>query len=69
MKSYSIIQILRTFTPEEVKSFTKFLRSPYFGGTNFILKFWEVLKKGYPDFEEKHIKKETVFSKLSRKAV
>src|SRR5690606_29289538 len=64
MKNFSIIEILRTFTPAEIKDFDRFVKIPYFGGSEFIVKFWKEIKKAYPGFEEKTINKERVFKKL-----
>lgn len=64
MQKYQIIKILKTFTAEEMKEFYKFIRSPYFGGTNFVISYFNVLKKYHPDFDESIIDKEKVFGKL-----
>jgi hypothetical protein len=64
MHNFSIIQVLRTFSPEEIKEFDKLVRSPYFGGSNFVLKFWQELKKAYPEFTERAVNKERIFKKL-----
>ena len=70
MHNFSVIQILKTLSPEEIKEFDKLVRSPYFGGSNFIVKFWQHLKKAYPEFSEKAINKEKIFKKtLPRQAV
>ena len=64
MKSFSVIEILGTFTPAEIKDFDRFVKVPYFGGSEFVAKFWKEIKKAYPEFNEKMINKEWVFKKL-----
>lgn len=64
MKSFSVIEILGTFTPEEIKDFDRFVKVPYFGGSEFVAKFWKEIKKAYPEFSEKLINKERIFKKL-----
>lgn len=64
MKSFSVIEILKTFTTAEVKDFDKFVKRPYFGGSEYVAQFWKVIKKAYPEFDERAINKERVFKKL-----
>lgn len=64
MKKFAVIQILTSFSEEEIKDFDKVVRSPYFGGSNYIIKFWNEIKKAYPDFDEKKIARERIFKKL-----
>lgn len=64
MKNFSIIKVLKTFSPNEIKDFDKFVRSPYFGGSEYLTKFWQEIKKYYPVFEEDKISRERIFKRL-----
>lgn len=64
MKNFSVIQILRSFTPDEIKEFDKVVRSPFFGGSDYIVKFWNEIKRAYPGFDEKRLTRERIFKKL-----
>jgi hypothetical protein len=64
MKKFSIIKVLKTLNPSEIKDFDRFVRSPYFGGSGYLLKFWQELKKYYPAFEEDKISRERIFKRL-----
>lgn len=63
MKEPKIIKILKTFTPEEMKSFEKFISSPYFNkGRNFrqLVKY---LKKLHPNYDIEKISDEKLYKK------
>lgn len=64
MKNFSIIKVLKTFSAGEVKEFDKFVRSPYFGGSEYLTKFWQEIKKYYPGFDEDKISRERIFKRL-----
>lgn len=64
MTKSKLIRILSTFSKEEIKDFEKFIRSPYYGIRNFVIKFYKEIRKYHPEFREKDIKKEKIFSKL-----
>ncbi len=64
MKNSRLIEILRTFSKEEIKEFDKFISSPYFRCRKFIIEFFRILKKYHPDFKEEFIKKEKLFARL-----
>ncbi|MBS1552655.1 MAG: hypothetical protein JST15_11380 [Bacteroidetes bacterium] len=60
-----VIDILRTFTKEDVKKFGDYLASPLFNKRAVILNLFNIYKKYYPDFSDKGLTKEKVFRKLS----
>jgi len=64
MESFSVIQILKTFTKEEVKEFDKFTGNSYFGGSEYIAKFWRAIRPFYPEFKRDDIQKEKLFKEL-----
>ncbi len=50
MKNSKFPKILQTLTIEELKSFSKFIKSPYFNTNKTIIKLFEYLKKHNKDF-------------------
>jgi len=64
MKETKIIQILRTLTLEELKSFGRFVDSPYYNQSKVIVKFFKILKKYYPEFKSTDIEIEKIYKKL-----
>ncbi len=64
MKNSRIIMLLKTFSGAEIKEFEKFLNSPFSGCRKFVINFYKVLKKYYPEFRDTDIEKEKLFRKL-----
>lgn len=64
MTNSKLIQLLKTFTKEEFKSFGKFVSSPYFYKDKAVIKMYGSLKGFYPCFGEDKLNKESVFSKM-----
>lgn len=62
MYKFSVIQILKTFSKDEFKEFGKVVKSPFFGGSNYLNNFWRELKKYYPEFKESKIDRRKIFS-------
>lgn len=56
-----LIPVLKSFSKDEIKDFQKFLDSPFFGCKKFVLNYYRVLIKYYPDFKADDIKKEKIF--------
>lgn len=64
MKDSKLIKVLKTFQPEEIKSFEKFIISPYFNSVKIYLPLFKGLIKFYPDFNDDKLKYEYIFKKL-----
>ncbi|MBK6773575.1 MAG: hypothetical protein IPG78_15875 [Ignavibacteria bacterium] len=64
MNNTKLIQILKTFSKEEMKEFDKFVSSPYHSRGRDMKKFFSVLKSYYPDIGNEKITYEKVYSKL-----
>lgn len=64
MKKSKLIEILTTFSPAEMKSFEKFVASPYFSRGRDVSGLFSKLKKHYPHFIEINVEKENIFSEL-----
>lgn len=63
IKSKSII-LLKSFTQSELTEFLEFLESPYFNKNSRVTKLFRELKKYYPDFDSRGVKKEALYSKM-----
>src|SRR3990172_3377753 len=64
MMAGKVIELIKTFNGEEFKKFGLFIRSPYFNKEKIQVKFYDILKKYYPDFNSRNFEKEKIFSKL-----
>ncbi len=64
MKNSQLIELLRSFSTEEIKEFGKFIDSPFSGCRKFVTRFYKILARYHPDFKEEDIRKETLFRKL-----
>ncbi|MCI0449787.1 MAG: hypothetical protein L0Y79_08390 [Chlorobi bacterium] len=72
MKETSLIQLLKSLSHVEMRKLDKFLRSPYFmEGKNIssgiIYKYFEILKRHHPHFNDKEISDEKIYSRLYSK--
>lgn len=63
MRKSGLIELLRTFSPKEIKEFDEFIRSPFFNKSESVIKLYEYLRKYYPEFPEDKIKKQYVYRK------
>lgn len=57
----NLIHVLKSFSKAEIKEFEKFLSSPFFGCKKFVLNYYKVIIKHYPEFKEEEIRKEKLF--------
>jgi hypothetical protein len=64
MKSSKLINILASFSKEEINSFEKFIISPYFAVGRDLSGLFAVLKKYHPDFPALYIEKKILYSEL-----
>ncbi|NOS86544.1 MAG: hypothetical protein HOP31_15525 [Ignavibacteria bacterium] len=64
MTNSIIVETLRTFQPDELRSFRKFIRSPFFNESPKLVLLFDCLRKYYPEFSRKVLTKEKVFRKL-----
>lgn len=56
--------MLKTFDEDEMRSFGKFIRSPYFNESLVMVKLFESIKKYYPGFTNRNFTKQKLFRKL-----
>ncbi len=64
MTDSKLINILSTLSKEEMKSFEKFIFSPFFSTGRNVSELFIVLKKYYPSFPSKKISKESIYEEL-----
>ncbi|MEO8666548.1 MAG: hypothetical protein ABI462_13735 [Ignavibacteria bacterium] len=58
------IDILRTFSKEEIKKFEELINSPFFNKNTPVIKLFEQVRKYYPDFESTKLKREDIYEKM-----
>lgn len=59
-----LIDILRTFSDDELKKFEEMIRSVYFNKHTPLIKLFDQIKKYHPDFKSPGLKKETVYTQM-----
>jgi hypothetical protein len=64
MRNSKIIQILRTFSAEELNLLGDFINSPFFNKSKVQVNLFEILRKRHPDYNEKYMDKKTIFREL-----
>ncbi len=64
MKNTKLITLLKTFSNEEMKSFGKFIDSPYHNSGRNFKPLYSILKKHHPEFPEEVLSEEKLFAKL-----
>ncbi|MEO8664048.1 MAG: hypothetical protein ABI462_01015 [Ignavibacteria bacterium] len=64
MLKSSLLEIIRTFSKEELKSFEDFVRSPYFNKKENVIKLFFEIKKYAPDLKDENLEKEKVWKVL-----
>lgn len=60
----SLIEILRTFSKEELKKFGDFVNSPYFNKKTAVTKLLEMLKAYSPEYKDENLDRKLVWKKL-----
>lgn len=64
MTENKLINLVKTFSKEEMKNFGKFISSPYFSSSRDLKPLYNLLKKHYPDFKPAALTEEKIFNKL-----
>lgn len=64
MRDLRLINILKTFSKEEMKLFGKFVASPYHNSGKNCMPLFKLLNKSHPDFEPGSFTYETIHKKL-----
>jgi hypothetical protein len=64
MENSTLIQILNTFTREEIKEFNLYVESPFFNRNKNVIRLFALLKKEFPKFKNERIMKENLFKQI-----
>ncbi len=64
MLKAKLIEVLRTFSKEEMKSFKDFVNSPFFNRNKSVIRLNDILKKYWPAFDSDSLNKQRIFTKL-----
>jgi len=64
MRDSKIISVLKTLSPGEFKDFGRFVNSPFFNRLRNVVKLYVTLKKYYPEFSNKNLTEENIYSKI-----
>lgn len=64
MLKTNFIDVIKTFSKEEMRSFYDFVNSPYHNSSRSLIKLAEQVKKYYPDFENRNFTKEKLYGKI-----
>lgn len=65
MLRYKALQIIKTFTSEDVKKFELFLDSPYFNTSKKVAQLYSVITKFHPDFDSQRLTNTYLKKKLN----
>lgn len=64
MQKTKLVNIIRTFTDEELKRFIVFVNSPFFNTDKNLVNLSKVLKKYHPEFSSGSLYKKKMFKKI-----
>lgn len=64
MLKSTVLEVLKTFSPDECKKFNDFLSSPYFNKINNVVKLYSEISKYKPDYESDELMKENLWKKI-----
>ncbi|MEO8512807.1 MAG: hypothetical protein ABI543_04565 [Ignavibacteria bacterium] len=65
MLNYAFLEILESLTRDEIKSFRRFILSPYFNRSQKVLRLFDCIIKYYPNFDNPKLSKEVLHKKIS----
>lgn len=61
MHTNKLVELLKTFSKKEFMEFGRLISSPYFNSRSELVRFYDALKKSYPDFNNENFSKENIF--------
>ncbi|HRI86200.1 MAG TPA: hypothetical protein PK536_12215, partial [Ignavibacteria bacterium] len=64
MLNTTLVEILRTFTRDELKKLELFINSPYFNRKSVVIKLFDILKNYYPEFTGSKLDRKEIWKKL-----
>lgn len=62
MLKYSVLQILKSFSGNELKLFDEFIQNPFHNKNLKVIKLFKLLIKYHPDYSSEHLSKESLYS-------
>ncbi|MDQ3021348.1 MAG: hypothetical protein M3R36_12375 [Bacteroidota bacterium] len=65
MINNKVVDILKTFTGEDIKRFRDYLNSPFFNRSEKLARFYEAIMAFYPAFNSKFFNEEKLLKKIS----
>lgn len=65
ISQFTIVKILKKFSPKEITEMDKLLSSPFFNNHSIITRLYRELKKFYPHFSDKKLTKKYLFEIIS----
>lgn len=64
MLKSKVIEVLRTFSPDELKGFRNYIISPFHNSNSNVIKLFELARKYSPGYDSPGLLKENLFKKL-----
>ncbi len=64
MKNNQLKELFGSLNKNELKEFSKFLRSPFFNNRSEVIRYFDAIKKFWPEFNTKNLNEENLFSKV-----
>ncbi|MBE2216778.1 MAG: hypothetical protein IAE90_01150 [Ignavibacteria bacterium] len=64
MKNTNLIQLLNYFKLSDIRSFSKFIASPYFNSNTAAISLFSEIRKHYPEFNSAHFTKQNIYIKV-----
>ncbi len=64
MLKSKFIDLVRSFSKEELKQFRDFVNSPFHNTNKNVIKLYDIIRKFHPDFTSPAIEKEKLFNKI-----
>lgn len=68
MYTHQLLELYKSFSKKEMMMLGKFLKSPYFNNRKMLLQLFQILRRFYPEFENKNLTKENLYKLLYGKA-
>jgi hypothetical protein len=65
MLDYAFLEILESLTRKELKSFRRFIISPYFNRSSKVVRLFDAIARYYPNFESLKLTKENLHERIS----
>ena len=63
MKDTRLLKLIRTFTKEELKSFEKFLQSPFLRPARDTTGLYNYIIKYFPEYDPENLEKKKIYKK------